>query len=64
MPIPITTIESFSAVMSDEIKYLATNSGPHITKFCSGIIAPLMKNKTLNAPKTLRGKKEDLVILY
>ena len=43
-PIPITIRDNFSAVMSDDVKYLATNSGPQITKFCNGIIAPLMKN--------------------
>ena len=58
-PIPITTRDSFSAVMSDDMKYLTTNSGPQITKFCNGIIAPLMKNKILNAPKTFFGKKEE-----
>ena len=58
-PIPITTRDNFSAVMSDDVKYLATNSGPQITKFCNGIIAPLMKNKILNAPKTFFGKKEE-----
>ena len=46
-PIPITTRDNFSAVMSDDIKYLATNSGPQIIKFCNGIIAPLMKNNQL-----------------
>ena len=61
-PIPITTKDNFSAVMSDDMKYLATNSGPQIIKFCSGIIAPLMKNKIPNAPKTFLGKKEDFSV--
>ena len=61
-PIPITTRDSFSAVMSDDMKYLATNSGPQIIKFCNGIIAPLMKNKIPNAPKTFLGKKEDFSV--
>ena len=61
-PIPITTRESFSAVMSDDMKYLTTNSGPQIIKFCYGIIAPLMKNKIPNAPKTFLGKKEDFSV--
>ena len=58
-PIPITTRDNFSAVMSDDVKYLATNSGPQITKFCNGIIAPLMKNNIPNAPNTFFGKKEE-----
>ncbi len=62
-PIPITIRDNFSAVMSDDVKYLATNSGPHIIKFCSGMIAPLMKNKTPNAPKTFLGKKEDFSVI-
>ena len=45
--------------MSDDMKYLTTNSGPQIIKFCNGIIAPLMKNKIPNAPKTFLGKKEE-----
>ena len=61
-PIPITTKDSFSAVMSDDMKYLTTNSGPQIIKFCNGIIAPLMKNKIPNAPKTFLGKKEDFSV--
>ena len=61
-PIPITTRDSFSAVMSDDMKYLITNSGPQIIKFCNGIIAPLMKNKIPNAPKTFLGKKEDFSV--
>ena len=61
-PIPITTRDSFSAVMSDDMKYLTTNSGPQIIKFCNGIIAPLMKNKIPNAPKTFLGKKEDFSV--
>mgnify|MGYP001214943243 FL=1 len=61
-PIPITTRDSFSAVMSDDVKYLTTNSGPQIIKFCNGIIAPLMKNKIPNAPKTFLGKKEDFSV--
>jgi len=61
-PIPITTRDSFSAVMSDDMKYLTTNSGPQIIKFCNGIIAPLMKNKMPNAPKTFLGKKEDFSV--
>ena len=61
-PIPITTKDSFSAVMSDDVKYLTTNSGPQIIKFCNGIIAPLMKNKIPNAPKTFLGKKEDFSV--
>ena len=61
-PIPITTRDSFSAVMSDDVKYLITNSGPQIIKFCNGIIAPLMKNKIPNAPKTFLGKKEDFSV--
>lgn len=32
-PIPITTSDNFSAVMSDDVKYPATNSGPQIIKF-------------------------------
>ena len=43
--------------MSDDVKYLTTNSGPQIIKFCNGIIAPLMKNKIPNAPKTFLGKR-------
>ena len=62
-PIPITTRDNFSAVMSDDVKYLATNSGPQITKFCNGIIAPLMKNNMPNAPKTFFGKKEDFSVI-
>ena len=62
-PIPITTRDSFSAVMSDDMKYLITNSGPQIIKFCNGIIAPLMKNKIPNAPKTFLGKKEDFSVI-
>ena len=62
-PIPITTRDSFSAVMSDDMKYLTTNSGPQIIKFCNGIIAPLMKNKIPNAPKTFLGKKEDFSVI-
>ena len=62
-PIPITTRDSFSAVMSDDVKYLTTNSGPQIIKFCNGIIAPLMKNKIPNAPKTFLGKKEDFSVI-
>ena len=62
-PIPITTRDSFSAVMSDDMKYLKTNSGPQIIKFCNGIIAPLMKNKIPNAPKTFLGKKEDFSVI-
>ena len=62
-PIPITTRDSFSAVMSDDVKYLITNSGPQIIKFCNGIIAPLMKNKIPNAPKTFLGKKEDFSVI-
>jgi len=61
-PIPITIRDSFSAVMSDDMKYLTTNSGPQIIKFCNGIIAPLMKNKIPNAPKTFLGKKEDFSV--
>ena len=61
-PIPITTRDSFSAVMSDDMKYLTTNSGPQIIKFCNGIIAPLMKNKIPNALKTFLGKKEDFSV--
>ena len=61
-PIPITTRDSFSAVMSDDVKYLTTNSGPQIIKFCNGIIAPLMKNKIPNSPKTFLGKKEDFSV--
>ena len=61
-PIPITTRDSFSAVMSDDMKYLTTNSGPQIIKFCNGIIAPLMKNKIPNDPKTFLGKKEDFSV--
>ena len=61
-PIPITTSDNFSAVMSDDVKYLTTNSGPQIIKFCNGIIAPLMKNKIPNAPKTFLGKKEDFSV--
>ena len=63
-PIPITTKDNFSAVMSDDMKYLATNSGPQIIKFCSGIIAPLMKNKMPNAPKTFLGKKEEFSVNF
>ena len=48
--------------MSDDMKYLTTNSGPQIIKFCNGIIAPLMKNKIPNAPKTFLGKKEDFSV--
>ena len=44
--------------MSEDIKYLATNSGPQIIKFWRGMIAPLMKNNIPNAPKTFFGKKE------
>ncbi len=55
-------MDSFSAVMSDDVKYLATNSGPQIIKFCSGIIAPLIKNKIPNAPNTFLGKKEDFSV--
>ena len=62
-PIPITINDNFSAVMSDDVKYLKTNSGPQIIKFCNGIIAPLMKNKILNAPKTFLGKKEDFSVI-
>ena len=62
-PIPMTIIESFSAVMSEETKYLVTNSGPQIIKFCSGIIAPLMKNKILNAPNTFLGKNDILLAI-
>ena len=62
-PIPITTRDSFSAVMSDDMKYLITNSGPQIIRFCNGIIAPLMKNKIPNAPKTFLGKKEDFSVI-
>ena len=62
-PIAITTSDSFSAVMSDDVKYLATNSGPQIIKFWSGIIAPLIKNKIPNAPKTFLGKKEDFSVI-
>jgi len=62
-PIPITISDSFSAVMSGEVKYLATNSGPQIIKFCNGMIAPLMKNKIPNAPKTFLGKKEDFSVI-
>ena len=62
-PIPITTSDSFSAVMSDDMKYLTTNSGPQIIKFCNGIIAPLIKNKIPNAPKTFLGKKEDFSVI-
>ena len=62
-PIPITTRDSFSAVMSDDVKFLITNSGPQIIKFCNGIIAPLMKNKIPNAPKTFLGKKEDFSVI-
>ena len=62
-PIAITTSDSFSAVMSDDVKYLATNSGPQIIKFCTGMIAPLMKNKIPNAPKTFLGKKEDFSVI-
>ena len=58
-PIPITTIDNFSAVMSEDMKYFATNSGPQIIRFCNGIMAPLIKNKILNAPKTFFGKKEE-----
>ena len=58
-PIPITIRDNFSAVMSDDVKYLATNSGPQITKFCNGITAPLIKNNMPNAPKTFFGKKEE-----
>ncbi len=58
-PTPITTRDSFSAVISEDVKYLATNSGPQIIKFCNGIIAPLMKNNMPNAPKTFFGKKEE-----
>jgi len=32
-PIAITPKEIFSAVISDEIKYLKTNSGPQIMMF-------------------------------
>ena len=63
-PIPITIIDNFSAVMSDDVKYRATNSGPQIIKFCNGIIAPLIKNKMPNAPKTFLGKKEESVIFF
>ena len=62
-PIPITTRDNFSAVMSDEMKYLATNSGPQIIKFCNGMIAPLMKNRMPNAPNTFLGKKEDFSVI-
>ena len=63
-PIPMTIIESFSAVMSEETKYLVTNSGPQIIKFCSGIIAPLMKNKILNAPNTFLGKNDVFLVIF
>ena len=65
-PNPITPIEIFSAVISDDVKYIITNSGPQIIKFCNGIIAPLMKNKIPNAPNTFLGKNEDTfsVILH
>jgi hypothetical protein len=62
-PIPITTNDNFSAVMSDDVKYLITNSGPQIIRFCIGIIAPLMKNKMPNAPKTFLGKKEGFSVI-
>ena len=62
-PIPITIRDSFSAVISDDVKYLITNSGPQIIKFWIGIIAPLMKNKIPNAPKTFLGKKEDFSVI-
>ena len=62
-PIPITISDNFSAVMSDDIKYLATNSGPQIIKFCSGMIAPLMKNKIPKAPKTFLGNKERFSVI-
>ena len=62
-PIPITTRDNFSAVMSDDVKYLATNSGPQIIKFCNGMIAPLMKNRMPNAPNTFLGKKEDFSVI-
>ena len=55
----MTAIDNFSAVKSEFVKYSDTNSGPHIIKFCSGIIAPLMKKRMLNAPKTFFGKKEE-----
>ena len=57
-PIPITIRDNFSAVMSDDVKYLATNSGPQITKFCNGIMAPLIKNNMPNAPKHFLEKKK------
>ena len=62
-PIPITTNDNFSAVMSDDVKYLITNSGPQIIRFCIGIIEPLIKNKIPNAPKTFLGKKEDFSVI-
>jgi len=49
--------------MSDDVKYLTTNSGPQIIKFCIGMIAPLMKNKMPNAPKTFLGKKEGFSVI-
>ena len=63
-PIPITTSDNFSAVMSDDIKYCKTNSGPQIIKFCNGIIAPLIKNRIPNAPKTFFGKKDDFSVFF
>ena len=46
-PIPITIRDSFSAVISEDVKYLATNSGPQIIKFCNGIIAVSYTHLTL-----------------
>jgi len=63
IPIPITPNDNFSAVMSEDMKYLITNSGPQIIKFCNGMIAPLMKNKIPNAPKTFLGKKEGFSVI-
>ena len=62
-PIPITTNDNFSAVMSDDVKYLITNSGPQIIRFCIGIIAPLIKNRMPKAPNTFLGKKEDFSVI-
>ncbi len=59
---PITPSDIFSAVMSEETKYLTTNSGPQIIKFCRGIIAPLIKKRMPNAPNTFLGKKEDFSV--
>ena len=44
--------------MFDDVKYLITNSGPQIIKFCIGIIPPLIKNRMPKAPNTFLGKKE------